>query len=138
MIMHRLTDGSNPARGQEPHTITACPWPRPLRRLLFGAGLMILLIVAGTAGIFIHFYLRFAGVIDARLNGNVFGSPAVILAAPSELQVGQGSTALAVASHLRRAGYTVGQNVRGAGSFTVTANGLEIHPGPKSFFRNGQ
>ena len=44
----------------------------------------------------------------------------------------------AVTAHLRKAGYTEGQSVRGVGSFTVTGNGLEVQPGPESFFRNGQ
>jgi penicillin-binding protein 1B len=99
---------------------------------------MILLIVVGITGIFIHFYLRFAGIIDARLDGKVFGNPAVILAAPSALQVGQAASASDVGTRLRKAAYTEGQYLRGAGSFTLTGNGLEIHPGPESFFRNGQ
>jgi DNA topoisomerase IA len=34
--------------------------------------------------------------------------------------------------------YTEGREGRGVGSYTVTGNRLEIQPGPKSFFRNGQ
>jgi penicillin-binding protein 1B len=98
----------------------------------------MLLIIATATGVFIYFYLHFTRIIDARLDGKVFGNPAVILAAPSELQVGQGATASDVGARLRRAAYTEGQNVRGSGSFTVTPNGLEVHPGPESFFRNGQ
>jgi penicillin-binding protein 1B len=98
----------------------------------------MLLMVATLAGACIHFYLQFARIIDARLDGNVFGNPAVILAAPSELQVGQPLTAGAVAAHLRKANYTEGQQGRGVGSFTLTGKGLEIQPGPQSFFRNGQ
>ena len=70
--------------------------------------------------------------------GKVFGNPAVILAAPSELQVGQPLTAGAVASQLRRAGYAEGQEDQGLGSYTVTGKGLNVQPGPESFFRNGQ
>jgi penicillin-binding protein 1B len=99
---------------------------------------MMLLTVAAVAGVFIHFYLQFSRIIDARLDGNVFGNPAVILAAPSELQVGQHLNAGAVAAHLRKASYTEGQGGRGVGSYTVTGNRLEIQPGPESFFRNGQ
>jgi len=99
---------------------------------------MMLLTVAAVAGVFIHFYLQFARIIDARLDGSVLGKPAVILAAPSELQVGQHLTAGAVAAHLRKASYSEGQEGQGAGSYTVTGNRLEIQPGPESFFRNGQ
>ena len=98
----------------------------------------MLLIVATGAGVFVHFYLQFSRIIDARLDGNVFGNPAVILAAPSELHCGQTANAREIAILLKKAGYTEGQNVRGVGSFTVTANGLEVRPGPESFFRNGQ
>jgi penicillin-binding protein 1B len=98
----------------------------------------MLLTVATVAGVLIHFYLQFSRIIDARLDGNVFGNPAVILAAPSELQVGQPLTAGAVTAHLRKAMYTEGQADRGVGSYTVTGKGLEIQPGPESFFRNGQ
>ena len=98
----------------------------------------MLLTVATVAGVLIHFYLQFARIIDARLDGNVFGNPAVILAAPSELQVGQPLTAGAVTAHLRKASYTEGHEGRGVGSYTVTGKGLEIQPGPESFFRNGQ
>jgi penicillin-binding protein 1B len=98
----------------------------------------MLLIVATGAGVFICIYLHFARIIDARLDGNVFGNPAVILAAPSELQGGQAANARNIARHLRKAGYTDGQNVRDFGSFTLTANGLDVRPGPESFFHNGQ
>jgi hypothetical protein len=72
------------------------------------------------------------------LGGNVFGGPAVILAAPSALQVKQTADARSITMNLKNAGYAEGQNVRGVGSFTLTANGLEVRPGPESFFRNGQ
>jgi hypothetical protein len=54
------------------------------------------------------------------------------------LQVGQPLTAGAVTAHLRKASYTESQEGRGVGSFTLTGKGLEIQPGPESFFRNGQ
>lgn len=136
--MHQLLDGSSPTRGQGPHTIPACPRPPPFRNLLLGAGLMIFLIVATIAGVFIHFYLHFSRIIDARLDGSVFGNPAVILAAPSEVQCGQAANARNIAIHLQSAGYAEGQNARGVGSFTLTATGLDVRPGPQSIFHNGQ
>src|SRR5208337_4205041 len=127
-ITYRLKDRSSPSRGQGPHTISAYRWPPPWKKILLGAGLLMLLTVAAVAGVFIHFYLQFARIIDARLDGNVFGNPAVILAAPSELQVGQPLTAGAVAAHLRKASYTEGQEGRGVGSYTLTGKGLKIQP----------
>ena len=136
--MHQLTDRSRPSKGQESDAISASPRPPPWKKLLLGAGLLLMLIVATVAGVFVHFYLHFSRIIDARLDGNVFGDPAVILAAPSELHCGQTANARNIAIHLKNAGYTEGQNVQGVGSFTLTANGLEIRPGPESFFQNGQ
>ncbi|MDR3674422.1 MAG: PBP1A family penicillin-binding protein [Acidobacteriota bacterium] len=136
--MHRLTHGPSPPKDHEPHTISACPRPPPWNRILLGAGLMMLLLLAVAAGVFVHFYLRFSRIIDARLDGNVFGNPAVILAAPSEVHCGQRANARDMASYLRKAGYTEDQKVHRAGAFTLTDNGLEVHPGSQSFFRNGQ
>jgi penicillin-binding protein 1B len=98
----------------------------------------MLIIIATGAGIFMHFYLRFSRIIDARLDGNVFGNPAVILAAPREVHCGQTANAPYIALLLKSAGYTEGQNVRGVGSFTLTDNGFDVRPGPESFFQNGQ
>src|SRR5208337_4981942 len=100
MITYRLKEKSSPSRDVGPHRISACPRPPPWKRILLGAGVLMLLTVAAVAGVFIHLYLQFSRIIDARLDGNVFGDPAVILAAPSELQVGQPLTAGAVAAHL--------------------------------------
>ena len=61
----------------------------------------MLLTVATVAGVFIHFYLQFSRIIDARLDGNVFGNPAVILAAPSEVHCGQTANARDIATHPR-------------------------------------
>jgi penicillin-binding protein 1B len=135
MAACRLKEGSSPSKGQGPHTISACPRPPPWEKILLGAGLLVFL-TAG--GVFIYFYLQFTRIIDARLDGNVLGNPSVILAAPTELQVGQHLTAGAVAAHLRKACYAEGQEgARDVGSYTVTGNRLEIRPGPQSFFRNG-
>ena len=136
MITYRPKGRSSPSRGQGPHTISACPRPPPWKTILLGAGLVMLFTVAVVAGVFIHFYLQFARIIDARLDGNVFGNPALILAAPSELQVGQPLTAGAVTAHLRKASYTEGQEGRGVGSYTVTGKGLEIQPGAAEPTRN--
>ena len=134
MITHRLKNKSSPSRGHGPHTISACPRPPPWKKLLLGAGLLMLLTVATVAGVFIHFYLQFSRIIDARLDGNVFGNPAVILAAPSELHCGQAANARTHRGYTsEKAGYAEGQNVRGVGSFTLTANGLEVRPGPRVF-----
>jgi penicillin-binding protein 1B len=135
MITYRLKKSVSPARGQGPQTISSCSRPPPWKKILLGAGLLIFLAITGVV---IHFCLQFTRIIDARLEGNVFGDPTVILAAPAEVQVGQHLTAGAVTAHLRKASYTEGQEGRGVGSYTVTGHELEIQPGPESYFQNGQ
>ena len=138
MNPHQLGDKISPVRSEEPRPISACPRPPPWNNWVLGAGLLMLLIIATGAGAFIYEYLHFSRIIDARLNGSVFGNPAGILAAPSALHCGQTANAHEIATDLRKAGYIEGQNVNGVGSFSVTANRLEIRPGPESFFQNGQ
>ena len=96
-IMNPLKDMSSYSRNQGPHTLSACPRPPPWKTILLGAGITILLTGLAVAGVFIHFYLQFSRIIDARLDGNVFGNPAVILAAPSEVHCGQRTNARAIA-----------------------------------------
>ena len=138
MLRDQIHDTPNPSKDQAPHSITASPRPPPWKVLLIGAAIMMLLTEVTVAGVFTHIYSHFARIIDARLGGNVLGNPAVILAAPRVVHCGQTAKARDTALHLERAGYTEGQNVRGVGSFALTGNGLEVRPGPESFFRNGQ
>ncbi len=127
-----------PTRSEEPHTTTAGLRPPPWTIWLLGAGLLMYLLIATGAGVFIHEYLHFARIIDARLDGAVFGDPALILAAPRAVHYGQVANAPDIATNLQKAGYIEGQNVNGVGSFTLTPNRLEIRPGPESFFQNSQ
>ena len=138
MITLQLTDRSRPSKGQESDASSPSPRPPPWKKLLLGVGLLLMLIVATVGGVLVHFYLHFSRIIDARLDGNVFGGPAVILAAPTQLHCGQTANARSILIHLKNAGYSESQNVRGVGSFTLTANGLEVRPSPESFFQNGQ
>ena len=113
------------------HTTSVARW----EKIVLGAACLIFLLMAG---VFVHFYLQFARIIDARFDGKVFDRPAVVLAAPAELQLGQEMKAAAVATHLRKAGYTEDQPGRGVGTYKTTGSELEIRPGPESFFRNGR
>jgi len=125
------------SRGVESHLVPSVPRPPPLRKLLLAAGIALLLTLAIGLSILIPFYLHFSRIIDARLDGNVFGNPAVILAAPTALYCGQLANSQNTEAILRRAGYKEGQNVQSLGSFLLTPNGLEVHPGPDSYFQTG-
>ncbi len=124
--------------GKAPPVTSSGPRPLPAKKILLVAGILMLLILATGTGVLIHFYLDLSRIIDARLDGNVFGDPAVILAAPGTLHCGQLANSHEIATTLRKAGYIEGQNVNGVGSFSMTDNGLEIRPGPDSFFQNSQ
>ena len=54
--MYRLMDTSSPPKDHGPHTISACPRPPPWKKILLGAGLLMLLTVATLADVFDHFY----------------------------------------------------------------------------------
>ena len=131
----RIKGSYSPSRGQGPQAISVRRRRGPWKKILLGAGLLVFL---GVAGVLVHFYLRFTRIIDARLDGNVFDNPSLILAAPAELRVGQHLTAGAVAARLQRARYTVGQESRGIGSYRTKDDWMEIQPGPESFLRDGQ
>src|ERR1039457_5033944 len=132
MFTHQLKDKTKLVRSKDPIT-SAGPHSLLGKKLLLGAGVLMLLVLVTGVGALIHFYVRSSRIIDARLDGNVFGDPALILAAPSAVQGGQTANARDIATHLRKAGYIEGQNVQAVGSFSLTANRLEIRPGPESF-----
>src|SRR5579859_8188883 len=77
--------GTNLPQGAKPFSAEVRSRPPRWLMILLGAELLIVLIAGG---FFIHFYLRFSHIIDARLAVNVFDNPAFILAAPTEVQVG--------------------------------------------------
>src|ERR1039457_1601900 len=137
MFTHQLKDKTKLVRSKDPIT-SAGPHSLLGKKLLLGAGVLMLLVLVTGVGTLIHFYLRSSRIIDARLDGNVFGDPALILAAPDALHSGQIANARAIATNLQKAGYIEGQNVHGVGSLSLMANRLEIRLGPESFFQNGQ
>ncbi len=93
-----------------------------------------LLAVLSGAGVFVFYYVRFSRMIDARLSGDVFDSASLVLSAPTELRVGQAITPEEVAARLRKALYPEDREDSPIGTYRLIADGLEIHPGPKSYF----
>jgi hypothetical protein len=80
----RIHGSYNASKGQGSHAVSVHPRRGLWKEILLGAGLLVFLVVGG---VLVHFYLRFTRIIDARLDGNVFDNPSLILAAPTELQV---------------------------------------------------
>jgi len=137
MSSYPINTGAILPRGAKPFSVWARSRPPRWLIILLGAELLVAVIVAG---FFIHFYLQFSQIVNARLTGNVFDNPAVILAAPTEVQAGGRLTRSEVMVHLRNASYIedAGQGSTGVGSYKITGNDLEITPGPESFFSNSE
>ncbi|MGH9430883.1 MAG: transglycosylase domain-containing protein [Terriglobia bacterium] len=90
------------------------------------------------AGVFLHYYVRFSQMIDARLSGAVFDNPSLVFSAPVEVDVGEAVTPDQLVARLRRALYTEGK-LRNpeTGAYQLTGTRLEIEPGAASFLHDG-
>jgi penicillin-binding protein 1B len=107
-----------------------------LEAAFLAAELVILLI--GIC-LFVHFSREINRFTDARLlEGSGIGGPAIILASPAQVWVGQETTPAALAARLRNALYAEGEAGSAVGTFKLTPDGLEVHPGTASCFRHGQ
>jgi penicillin-binding protein 1B len=98
-----------------------------------------LLIVLTGICLFVYFSRELKGFTDARLlEGGGVGGPAVILASPAQVWVGQEATPAALAARLRNALYVDGKASSAVGTFKLAGDSLDIHPGTASFFRHAQ
>ncbi|MBI3665876.1 MAG: PBP1A family penicillin-binding protein [Acidobacteria bacterium] len=114
------------------------PRPRRLWRLLFspaGKVLLALFLITGVTGVavFSHYWNNYARLIDRKLSQGPFNTPSKIFAAPQPVGVGDPMTAAEIVSHLRAAGYSESSSNRN-GWFRVRPDGVEIFPGPDSYF----
>ncbi|MGH9455483.1 MAG: transglycosylase domain-containing protein, partial [Terriglobia bacterium] len=90
------------------------------------------------AGIFLHYYVRFSQMIDARLGGSVFDNPSLVFSAPVEVDVGGALTPEQVVARLRRALYAEGKlRNPSIGAYQLTETRLEIDPGTASYLHDG-
>ncbi len=105
---------------------------RPLVKVCLA--LAILGAMAG-AGVFTYYYVRFSRLIDQRLSGHIFGNASRIYAAPDSVFAGQEATVAEVAAGLRRAGYSE-RKENALGWYHLLDGGIEIFPGPESYFRD--
>ena len=109
---------------------------RPLGLALAG---FVLLVLVGGAGTFVYYYVRYDHLIDERLAGPVFPNVSQIYASPEKLRVGERITRYDVATQLRLARYSEAQGdapeLPGSkGRFRLTRNGIQVMPGPDSYF----
>jgi penicillin-binding protein 1B len=109
-------------------------WLRRLswwKKALLGGGLLLVFAATGT---FVYFYVRFSRLIDARLSGDIFNNASLVFAAPTTVRVGQPGEAARIAARLRRAMYAEGEGGAMTGTYRLSGDRLEIHPGAGSYF----
>ena len=84
---------------------------------------------------FAFLYVKYEGIVDRRMSGQIFSNAAKIYARPQIVQVGDKLNATEVAGYLRRAGYRDrGKEAASpVGQFHVGGNSIEIIPGEESF-----
>jgi penicillin-binding protein 1B len=85
--------------------------------------------------VFAFIYVKYEGIVDRRMSGQIFSNAAKIYARPEVVTVGEKISEQEVVSDLRRAGYTEpGKDARSAiGQFQVSGSSIEITPGGESF-----
>ncbi len=96
-------------------------------------GLILLVIVVG-GGVFIHYYLKYAKLIDDRLKGGPYTSTSRIYAAPESIAVGDVSSPGDIATALRSAGYNENKK-NTTGYYAIKPDSIDIFPGSESYFQ---
>lgn len=95
-----------------------------------------LVIIAGI--IFLHYYIRFSRLVDARLSGQIFHRASLVLSAPLPVAPGTTLSMGDVEDVLRKALYSEGEpKGSGVGTFRVNGDSLLVVPGPESYFASG-
>src|ERR1039458_4224549 len=103
----------------------------PLLKALIGMGIFFGLV---GAIVFTYFYVYFSRIIDARLNRPIFANTSRIYASPTPVFVGESMRPGEIAGLLRRAGYTETKSNK-VGWYQMVPGGIEIFPGPDSYFQ---
>ena len=96
---------------------------------------LVALVVLAGLSVFGYYYARYAKVIDQRLSGAVFAQTSRIYSAPDPLFVGDLTSASEIVAKLQRAGYS-DNKTNPMGWYHPVKGGLEIFPGPESYFRD--
>ena len=97
-------------------------------------GVCVLCALAGFS-VFGYFYIKYRGIVDARLKEPLFENTAKIYAAPREVRPGQKLSVKLIASELREAGYTTdgASQVSPLGSYSESGGAITVKPGPQSY-----
>ncbi len=109
-----------------------------VRLLLHPAGKFVAasLTVALIAGIgaLTYYYAKYSRLIEQKLSAGPFPSTSMLFAAPKVVSVGDETAASDIVALLRRGGYSESRTNR-MGWYRLTSDGIEIYPGPDSYFR---
>jgi len=99
------------------------------RWLVIGASVIFILAL----GVFIHYYSKYAQLMDEKLRLGPFANTAKIFAAPQSVAVGDVLTPEDVAADLRHSGYGESRS-NPDGYYQLHPNAIEVFPGPDSYF----
>ena len=109
-----------------------------VRLLLHPAGkfVAVSLTVALIAGIgaFTYYYAKYSRLIEQKLSAGPFPTTSMLFAAPKIVSVGDETVASDIVALLRRSGYSESRTNR-MGWYRLTSDGIEVYPGPDSYFR---
>jgi penicillin-binding protein 1B len=112
-------------------------WPRLSFSSWLVRGVIGFVLLVGIAGfsVFMHYYNKYARIVDDRLKQPLFAETAKIFAAPREVRPGQKLSAHLIATELREAGYTVDglSHPSQMGTFTDAGDEITVRPGPQSY-----
>ncbi len=84
--------------------------------------------------VFVHYYRKYAALIDERLRGGPYTTTSRIYAAPGTIAVGDQTTPGDLAGTLRHAGYNENRN-NPIGYYTLRPDSVDIFPGAQSYFQ---
>ncbi len=95
---------------------------------LAGMGLCLILLAG-----FLAAYVKYSRLIDRKFRAGSMQTNSEVFAAPRSVYLGEAISPAEVMAQLQRSGY--GENVRRRrGSYRLSPEGLEIAPGPSSYF----
>jgi penicillin-binding protein 1B len=103
------------------------PWGRAILIIFFAFNTIALLA-------FTFYYARYARLIEQKLLGGPLTNTSMLFAAPQPVTVGDDITIQEIALALRRSGYAGSKGTSRMGWYNMRADGIEIFPGPESYF----
>jgi len=107
-------------------------WGNPYGRFVaITAGLLFL----AAFGTFLYLYTYYAGLVDEKLARGAYSNTSQLFAMPQTLAVDDVATTESIVNTLGNSGYTPNKANR-LGWYVVTGEGVEVHPGPDSYFQS--